>query len=116
MRISKIQRKFNVFFSKMSKSSRAQDSRIELKADAPDEQFEIVKSYLNSRHLNGGMSNMDAVEFSSMIEESNVQSKVFEYRTKDCKGEEQLLAVCLTDTNRDGLSMVYSFYRQASIR
>ena len=84
--------------------------RIEKKAEATDEQYEIFKSYLNSRHLNGGMSNMDALEFSSMIEETNVQSKVFEYRTTDKEGEDQLLAVCLTDTNRDGLSMVYSFY------
>jgi len=84
--------------------------RTEKKAEATDEQYEIFKSYLNSRHLNGGMSNMDALEFSSMIEETNVQSKVFEYRTTDKEGEDQLLAVCLTDTNRDGLSMVYSFY------
>jgi arginyl-tRNA--protein-N-Asp/Glu arginylyltransferase len=84
--------------------------RIEKKAEATDEQFEIFKSYLNSRHLNGGMSNMDALEFSSMIGETNVQSRVFEYRTTRGEGVDRLLAVCLTDTNRDGLSMVYSFY------
>lgn len=84
--------------------------RTEKKAEATNEQYEIFKSYLNSRHLNGGMSNMDALEFSSMIEETNVQSKVFEYRANNIDGEDQLLAVCLTDTNCDGLSMVYSFY------
>ena len=84
--------------------------RVEKKAEATEEQYEIFKSYLNSRHLNGGMSNMDDLEFSSMIEETNVQSKVFEYRTADSECNDKLVAVCLTDTNRDGLSMVYSFY------
>ena len=84
--------------------------RVEKKAEATEEQYEIFKSYLNSRHLHGGMSNMADLEFSSMIEETNVQSKVFEYRIADSESNDKLVAVCLTDTNRDGLSMVYSFY------
>ena len=101
---------------KPSKSQRrviaknASIKRIEKGADATDEQYAIFKSYLNSRHLNGGMSDMDALEFSSMIEETNVYSRVFEYRIDDGKIADRLLAVCLTDTNGDGLSMVYSFY------
>ena len=84
--------------------------RVKKKPEATDEQFEIFKKYLNCRHLNGGMSDMDAHEFSSMIEETNVDSQIFEYWEFKKEEKKQLAAVCLTDTNRDGLSMVYSFY------
>ena len=49
------------------------------KPEATDEQYQIFKKYLNHRHLNGGMSDMDALEFSSMIEETNVNSQIYEY-------------------------------------
>ena len=84
--------------------------RIEKKPEATDEQYEVFKKYLNQRHLNGGMSDMDAIEFSSMIEETNVDSKIFEYWELKKEEKKQLVAVCLTDKNIDGLSMVYSFY------
>ena len=84
--------------------------RIEKKPEATDEQYEIFKKYLNHRHLNGGMSDMDALEFSSMIEETNVDSQIFEYWKILKDNKKILIAVCLTDTNKDGLSMVYSFY------
>ena len=85
-------------------------NRIEKKPEATDEQYEIFKKYLNHRHLNGGMSDMDAIEFSSMIEETNVDSQIFEYWEYKKEHNKKLVAVCLTDTNKDGLSMVYSFY------
>ena len=56
------------------------------------------------------MSDMDALEFSSMIEETNVNSQIFEYWKIKNSEKKELIAVCLTDTNKDGLSMVYSFY------
>ena len=84
--------------------------RIEKKPEATDEQYQIFKKYLNHRHLNGGMSDMDALEFSSMIEETNVDSQIFEYWKIINSEKKELVAVCLTDTNNDGLSMVYSFY------
>ena len=84
--------------------------RVKKKPEATDEQFEIFKKYLNCRHLNGGMSDMDAHEFSSMIEETNVDSDIFEYWELKKEKKKQLVAVCLTDKNKDGLSMVYSFY------
>ncbi len=84
--------------------------RIKKKPEATDEQYEIFKKYLTHRHLNGGMSDMDAIEFSSMIEETNVDSQIFEYWESKEEHNKKLVAVCLTDTNKDGLSMVYSFY------
>ena len=54
--------------------------RLEKDPEATDEQFSVFKAYLTTRHLNGGMSEMDALEFSAMIEETNVHTTVFEYR------------------------------------
>jgi len=87
--------------------------RLEKDPEATDEQFSVFKAYLTARHLNGGMSEMDALEFSAMIEETNVHTTVFEYRINDEVMADKLLAVCLTDVTADGLSMVYSFYDPA---
>lgn len=76
---------------------------------ATEEQFELFRRYLESRHADGGMADMDIFEFAAMIEETPVKSRVIEYwdRTGD---DEKLIATCLTDVLDDGLSMVYSFY------
>jgi arginyl-tRNA--protein-N-Asp/Glu arginylyltransferase len=73
---------------------------------ATEEQFKLFKSYVEERHMDGGMADMDVYEFSSMIEESAIQSNVVEYFTP--KGS--LSAACLTDRLEDGLSMIYSFF------
>ena len=72
---------------------------------ATEDQFELFSKYLRNRHYGGGMSEMDNYEFSSMIEESNVSTTVYEYYQAN-----KLIAASLTDTISDGLSMVYSFY------
>lgn len=79
---------------------------------ATEEQFELFRSYLSTRHADGGMADMDVFEFASMIEETPVRSRVVEYHTPPDEGhlKEQLTAVCLTDVLQDGLSLVYSFF------
>jgi len=85
---------------------------------ATDEQFSLFRRYLDSRHANGGMADMDVFEFAAMIEETPVRSRVIEYTEKPLVGAGQLArgsgrsltAVCLTDVLDDGLSLVYSFY------
>ena len=72
---------------------------------ATDDQFDLFSRYLKNRHSHGGMSEMDAFEFSLMVEESNVHTAVYEYYDK-----EKLIAVCITDIIADGISMVYSFF------
>ena len=73
---------------------------------ATEEQFELFRKYLDNRHADGGMADMDIFEFAAMIEESSVRSRVLEYtNTKN-----ELDAVCLTDFLDDGLSLVYSFF------
>jgi arginine-tRNA-protein transferase len=72
---------------------------------ATEAQFDLFRSYLDVRHADGGMAEMDVFEFAAMIEETPIRSRVIEY-TRD----EELVAVSLTDVLADGLSMVYSFY------
>lgn len=74
---------------------------------ATEEQYDLFRTYLNSRHADGGMAEMDISEFASMIEETTVRTRVIEYHAP----EQGLVAACLTDMMEDGLSMVYSFYR-----
>ncbi len=79
---------------------------------ATEEQFALFRRYLDQRHADGGMADMDIFEFAAMIEETPVKSRVIEYReTESSPGTTRALtAVCLTDVLDDGLSMVYSFY------
>ena len=78
---------------------------------ASEDQFDLFRRYLESRHADGGMADMDIFEFSAMIEETPVRSRVVEYTDPGDSGSERTLAaVCLTDVLKDGLSMVYSFY------
>ena len=77
---------------------------------ATEEQFEVFRRYLDQRHADGGMADMDIFEFAAMIEETPVKSRVIEYRSSQAEEGRALTAVCLTDVLDDGLSMVYSFY------
>ncbi|MCK0100809.1 arginyltransferase [Pseudohalocynthiibacter sp. F2068] len=79
---------------------------------ATEEQYMLFREYLDTRHADGGMADMDIFEFAAMVEETPIRSRVVEY-SKRGEGKSQtrdLLAVCLTDVLDDGLSMVYSFY------
>jgi arginine-tRNA-protein transferase len=77
---------------------------------ATEEQYALFREYLDSRHADGGMADMDIFEFAAMIEETPVRSRVIEYTGTTETGAARLAAVCLTDVLDDGLSMVYSFY------
>lgn len=79
---------------------------------ATEDQFSLFRRYLDTRHADGGMADMDIFEFAAMIEETPIKSRVIEYSRPAGPGESgrPLAAVCLTDVFDDGLSMVYSFY------
>ncbi len=83
---------------------------------ATEEQFQLFREYLDARHSDGGMADMDIFEFAAMIEETPVRSRVVEYYrdSKSGSGRRELSAVCLTDVLDDGLSMVYSFFEPDS--
>lgn len=79
---------------------------------ATEAQYSLFRRYLDSRHADGGMADMDIFEFAAMIEETPVRSRVIEYSAPlpEPSRRRKLTAVCLTDVLDDGLSMVYSFY------
>jgi arginine-tRNA-protein transferase len=80
--------------------------RTEVAAEATREQFALLRTYLDSRHPGGGMSDMGLFDYVAMVEETPVETQIVEYRT----ASGTLMAAALTDKLRDGLSMVYSFF------
>lgn len=91
------------------------------KSWSTEEQFGLLRQYLNSRHPDGGMSEMDEIDFADMIEQTPVRTNVIEYRlptgSEDEDGNDisgKLIGACLTDQQSDGLSMIYSFYDAAN--
>ena len=96
--------------SKSQKRAFKRNSYLERRATSPwatDEQFDLFRRYLDARHADGGMADMDVFEFAAMIEETPIRSRVVEYADPET---DELIAVSLTDVLDDGLSMVYSFY------
>lgn len=80
------------------------------------EQYSVFRSYLDSRHRDGGMADMTVLDYAMMVEDSHVETRMIEYRRRgpdtriNGRGAGKLLAVALTDVLTDGLSMVYSFF------
>lgn len=95
--------------SKSQKRTLRRNAGLTRKATSPwatEDQYGLFRDYLDARHADGGMADMDVFEFAAMIEETPVRSRVVEYAE-----DGDLTAVCLTDVLEDGLSMVYSFYK-----
>lgn len=96
--------------SRSQKRTSRRNSDVERRATSPwasEDQYELFRTYLDSRHADGGMADMDVFEFAAMIEETPIRSRVVEYLDPARSG---LIGVSLTDVLSDGLSMVYSFY------
>jgi arginyl-tRNA--protein-N-Asp/Glu arginylyltransferase len=80
------------------------------------EQYSVFRSYLDSRHRDGGMVDMTVLDYAMMVEDSHVETRMIEYRLRrtDNSSHElssgRLVSVALTDVLSDGLSMVYSYY------
>jgi len=99
--------------SKSQKRVLRKNGDLQRKATAPwatEEQFDLFRRYLDLRHADGGMADMDIFEFAAMIEETPIRSRVIEYADPTAERETALKAVCLTDVLDDGVSMVYSFF------
>ena len=96
--------------SKSQRRTQKRNAHLIRRATSPwatEEQYDLFRRYLDARHADGGMADMDIFEFAAMVEETPIRSRVVEYIDKHT---ERLTAVCLTDVLDDGLSMVYSFY------
>lgn len=75
------------------------------------EQYDLLHSYLEQRHPDGGMVGMSSYDYTEMVEQTPVTSWILEYREPSTNGRPgALIGACLTDQQSDGLSMVYSFY------
>lgn len=96
--------------SKSQKRAARKNDYLKRRANSPwatDEQYDLFRHYLDTRHADGGMADMDVFEFAAMIEETPIRSRVVEYADPET---DTLIAVSLTDVLDDGLSMVYSFF------
>ena len=88
------------------------NASLERRATSPwatEDQYALFRRYLDGRHADGGMADMDVFEFAAMIEETPIRSRVIEY-TDSTAARDTLSAVCLTDVLDDGVSLVYSFF------
>ncbi len=52
---------------------------------ATEEQYSLFRRYLDARHADGGMADMDVFEFAAMVEETPIRSRVIEYQDRDTK-------------------------------
>jgi len=96
--------------SKSQKRALRRNNYLDRRATSPwasEEQYELFRTYLGSRHADGGMADMDVFEFAAMVEETPIRTRVVEYTDPESRA---LKAVCLTDVLEDGVSMVYSFF------
>lgn len=107
--------------SRSQKRTLKRNNHLQREANSPwatDEQYTLFRRYLDSRHADGGMADMDVFEFAAMVEETPVRTRVIEYSSQPertpgdgLRGSgRKLTAVCLTDVLEDGVSLVYSFY------
>jgi len=91
-------------------------------AKATSEQYTLFRDYIEARHGDGGMADMTALDYSTMIEDSVVDTFLTEYRVRSpldpggrgssapSANKGKLIGVALCDRLSDGISMVYSFY------
>ncbi|GIK48149.1 MAG: arginyltransferase [Hyphomonadaceae bacterium] len=79
-------------------------------ARATEEQYRLLRRYLNSRHAEGGMADMTFGDYAAMVEETAVHTHIVEYRFSDGAKKGELAALALVDALGDGLSMVYSCF------
>lgn len=88
----------------------------EIAAMPSSEQYALFRRYLDARHAEGGMADMTVLDYAMMVEDTDVETSIIEYRRRgpdtaiNGRGTGPLLAAVLTDTLSDGLSMVYSFF------
>ncbi len=75
-------------------------------AKASPEQYALFRHYIESRHGDGQMTGMTEQEDRAMVEASDIDTRLAEFRAPDGT----LLAVCLLDWLSDGPSAVYSFF------
>ncbi len=74
--------------------------------EVTDDQYSLFSRYQRNRHSSGDMAKMSFADFQALVEETPVETELHEF--SDDRG--RLIAACLTDQVKDGLSAVYSFF------
>jgi arginyl-tRNA--protein-N-Asp/Glu arginylyltransferase len=86
-------------------------SRDLVEAEATQEQFALLRRYLDARHAGGGMADMTWLDYVAMVEDTAARTHLIEYRRPATdNGPGDLIACILVDVLSDGLSLVYSFF------
>lgn len=70
-----------------------------------DEQYELYKRYIKSRHPGGGMDDNDVKSYKSFVTSSWSDTYLYEFRINS-----KLIAVAVTDHLNDSLSAVYTYF------
>lgn len=52
-------------------------------AQPSTEQFSLFRRYLDDRHQRGGMSDMSALDYAIMVEDTHVNTRIIEYRRRE---------------------------------
>ncbi len=79
--------------------------RIILSNVSTSEHYALFRKYLNTRHDDGQMADMDFDSYTAMVTASPIETRLVEYRL-----EGDVIAVMMIDLQDDGLSAVYSFF------
>lgn len=80
------------------------------------EQYTLFRDYIQSRHGDGGMTEMSVQDYALMIEDSIIDTFLTEYRIRPPGALDSsfsrwpLAGVTLCDRVSDGISMVYSYF------
>ncbi|WP_188850122.1 arginyltransferase [Aureimonas glaciei] len=80
------------------------------------EQYSLFRRYLDDRHAKGGMSEMSVLDYAMMVEDSQVDTRLIQYRVRGPDSsftrasDGALIGAALSDVMGDGMSMVYSFF------
>lgn len=72
---------------------------------ATPEHYDLFSRYLNSRHHDGQMVDMDEQAYTDMVAASPIKTVLVEYRANDA-----VIGLMILDLQADGLSAVYSFF------
>jgi arginyl-tRNA--protein-N-Asp/Glu arginylyltransferase len=94
-------------FRRTLKANADIDSTV-VKSEATSEHYSLFRSYIDQRHSDGGMADMSVLDFSAMIDDNFVDSRLVEYRVRS--DGNRLAGAVLIDILGDGISMIYSFY------
>lgn len=80
-------------------------------AKATSEHYSLFRTYIDSRHAEGGMADMAVLDFAAMVDDTLVDSRIVEFRLPtEYQPDGELIAAALVDILGDGISMIYSFY------